>query len=102
MIENAKAFKIRGSPGGGNTISNNSRESGFYNCSGNLIWDVMRWMGVIAGTIPSKHGALTNAGLMLGRRSRRRANINPALGQCIVIARTTLINLHRFLAIYFG
>ena len=29
-----------------------------------------------------------NAGLMLGRRRRRRANINPALGQCIVFSGT--------------
>ena len=31
-----------------------------------------------------------NAGLMLGRRWRRRANINPAFGQCIVFAGWTL------------
>ena len=27
-----------------------------------------------------------NAGLMLARRLRRRPNVNPALGQCIVFA----------------
>ena len=35
---------------------------------------------------PSKHDTLTNAGVMLGRRRRRRVIINPALGQCIVFA----------------
>ena len=36
----------------------------------------------------SKQEALTNAGLLLGRRQRRRANINPALGQGIVFVET--------------
>ena len=35
---------------------------------------------------PSKHGALTNAGLMLDQRRRRWSNIKPTLGLCLVFA----------------
>ena len=37
-------------------------------------------------SLPSKHETLPNAGLMLGQRRRRWANINPALGQRLVLA----------------
>ena len=36
--------------------------------------------------VPTNMIHLPNAGLMLGRRRRRRANINPALGQCVVFS----------------
>ena len=36
--------------------------------------------------LPANTRNFPNVVLMLGRRRRRRANINPAMGQCIVFA----------------
>ena len=46
-------------------------------------------MSVICSSLPANTIHWPNAGLMLGRRRRRRASINPSLGRCIVLAGLT-------------
>ena len=50
----------------------------------------------MTGTCPAKATRWPNAWLMLGRRRRRRPNINPALGQRLVFSGSLNINLHLF------
>ena len=52
---------------------------------GDLCWDAFPTIPC-AYSIPANTRHWTNVGLMLARRLRRRANINPTLVQCLVFA----------------